>query len=104
MSDGSTTPRREPVKVKSTSVPKNVAVHMFELMRDGGLEEIELTSIGPVALQQAFHSVIALNEKLSSRGEWVLIQPTYEVEKVQNGYDKTTYMFTLVRRKVGSRG
>ena len=91
---------RGPVKVGSNSAPKSVAVHMFELMRDGGLDEIELTSVGPMALQKAFHSVIALNDKLSSRGQAVVIHPTYVVEKVANGYDKTTYKFTLLKRSV----
>lgn len=74
---------------------------MFELMRDGGKQELSIVTVGVVALQQAIHAVVFLNGKMSSRGEQVLIYPTYEVIDGEQGSSRTLNRFRLIRKRVG---
>lgn len=88
------------VRIASDTIPAKAGVHMFELMRDGGDNELEVLSMGPVACQNAFHAIVALNAKLSTRGEQVVIYPTYRITKVQGGAERTMNIFRLIRKKI----
>lgn len=88
------------IKIGSKTPPERVGVHMFERMKDGGVRELTIVTVGVVALQQAVHAVIYLNGKMSSRGEQVLIYPSYEVIEGDHGTNRTLNKFRLVRRRV----
>ena len=100
-SDQDTKPEKDnEIRVGSRTEPDKAGVHMFELMRDGGRDDLYILCIGPMALQQAFHSVVCLNSKLSSRGEQVTIHPVYEMIEGRTGEERTSNRLQLVRRRV----
>jgi stage V sporulation protein SpoVS len=99
MTDGSPN-APDGIRISTKTDPTRAGVHLFELMRDGGKDDVTVVCIGGLALQQAFHTVVALNQKLSTRGEQVTVYPTYEVVRGPGGDERTSNRLRLIRKPV----